>query len=144
MYIMDVLRFRTQRVDLGRHLHKPLSGDEVLEQHHTSSAFQYDLNIAAHDRLSPPLVVHAPILSERLDTFLVSRFPLYNPWSSLVVQLHMHSLWDIEGPKSVSSIPHSALRISALGFKVDQRIPPLGKAGPWLHLDDVIQHRPSD
>src|SRR6266850_7513843 len=29
-------------------------------------------------------------------------------------------------------------------FKVDQRIPPLGEAGPWLHLDDVVQHRPSD
>src|SRR5437899_1301311 len=41
---------------------------------------------------------------------------------------------------------HSAFRIppSALGFKVDQRVPPLGEAGPWLHLDDVIQHRPSD
>src|SRR6059036_4113965 len=102
MYIMDVLRFRTQRVVLGRHLHKPLSGDEVLEQHHTSSAFQYDLDIAAHDRLTPPLVVHAPILTERLDTLLVSRFPLHNPWSSLLVQLHLHPLGGIEGTKSVS------------------------------------------
>src|SRR5256712_11602856 len=31
-----------------------------------------------------------------------------------------------------------------LGFIVDQRVAPLGEAGPWLHLDDVIQHRPSD
>src|SRR6266436_117856 len=30
-----------------------------------------------------------------------------------------------------------------LGFIVDQRVAPLGEAGPWLHLDDVIQHRPS-
>src|SRR3989449_4430627 len=30
------------------------------------------------------------------------------------------------------------------GFKVDQRVATLGEAGPWLHLDDVIQHRPSD
>src|SRR2546422_10109726 len=33
---------------------------------------------------------------------------------------------------------------SALGFIVDQRVPPLGGSGPGLHLDDVIQHRPSD
>src|SRR5216683_2882285 len=33
---------------------------------------------------------------------------------------------------------------SALGFIVDQRVAPLGESGPWLHLDDVIQHRPSD
>src|SRR5260370_7012144 len=36
-------------------------------------------------------------------------------------------------------------RLSApLGFIVDQRVAPLGEAGPWLHLDDVIQHRASD
>src|SRR5258708_5330819 len=31
-----------------------------------------------------------------------------------------------------------------LGFIVDQRVAPLGEAGPWLHLEDVIQHRASD
>src|SRR2546429_7112084 len=41
---------------------------------------------------------------------------------------------------------HSAFRTphSALGFKVDQRVATRGEAGPGLHLDDVIQHRPSD
>src|SRR5436190_1602866 len=41
---------------------------------------------------------------------------------------------------------HSAFRTphSALGFKVDQRVPPLGETRPWLHLDDVVQHRPFD
>src|SRR5438046_10264731 len=104
---MYVLRFRTQRVDLGRHLHKPLSGDEVLEQHHTSSAFQYDLDIAAHDRLTPPLVVHAPILTERLATLLVSRFPLHNPWSSCLLQLHPHPLGGREGPTATGCIQHT-------------------------------------
>src|SRR5713101_4742962 len=136
---IDVLRFRTQRVVLGRHLHKPLSGDEVLEQHHTSSAFQYDLDIAAHDRLTPPLVVHAPILTERLDTFPVSRF------TTLGLRCSSSSTctrWGALRARSLSApfrTPHSAL-----GFIVDQRVAPLGEAGPWLHLDDVIQHRPSD
>src|SRR6266550_9244916 len=40
-------------------------------------------------------------------------------------------------------IPNSAFRIFS-GFKVDQRVPPLGETRPWLHLDDVIQHRPFD
>src|SRR5881397_3483580 len=43
-------------------------------------------------------------------------------------------------------IPQSAIRNpqSLLRFIVDQRVTPLGEAGPGLHLDDVIQHRPSD
>src|SRR5882762_3062782 len=50
--------------------------------------------------------------------------------------------WGALRARSLSApfrIPHSAL-----GFKVDQRVAPLGEAGPWLHLDDVIQHGPSD
>src|SRR5437899_7706315 len=40
-------------------------------------------------------------------------------------------------------IPHSEFRIVSR-FIIDQRVPPLGEVGPGLHLDDVIQHRPSD
>src|SRR6059058_2254022 len=38
---------------------------------------------------------------------------------------------------------YSAFRTphSALGFKVDQRIPPLREPRPRLHLDDVVEQR---
>src|SRR5882724_1157947 len=40
-------------------------------------------------------------------------------------------------------VPPSEFRVRSR-FIVDQRVPPLGEARPWLHLDDVIQHRSSD
>src|SRR2546423_9938452 len=42
----------------------------------------------------------------------------------------------VESPKSLRPIPHSAL-----GFKVDQRIPSLREPRPGLHLDDVVEQR---
>src|SRR5712691_6064282 len=41
------------------------------------------------------------------------------------------------------SVPPSAFHVCSR-FIVYQRVAPLGEARPGLHLDDVIQHRPSD
>src|SRR5256885_1416962 len=68
-----------------------------------------------------------------------SRIPTGSPLASSSTSTRCGSLIALSRSVFTFRTPHSAL-----GFKVDQRVPPLGEAGPGLHLDDVIQHRPSD
>src|SRR6266513_2244199 len=128
-------------------LREPFSCDHVLEQHHPPAAIEYDFDITAHDRLTPPLVIHSPNLADRFHTFPVSRFPFHDCGHPILIELNLHPLWHVDRSESICfHNPQSAIRNPQLllRFIVDQRVPPLGETRPWLHLDDVVQHRPFD
>src|SRR6266516_2556372 len=107
--------FRTPHSALSRFLYPPFSRHEVLEQHHPPATLEYDFDIAAYDRLSPPFIVDAPYLPDHLHPPLhIARFTFherYHGGEPLRIQLHNYPLRPVEHPKAVLLIPHSALRI---------------------------------
>src|SRR5712692_3210346 len=109
-------------------LHPPLSGDEILEQHHVLTAVQYYFDAEAGDRLSPPLIVDAPDLTGRFHASSVVRLSRFavsdHSGPSVCVEFHLHPLWYVERTKPVGS--HSALRTT-----VHSRSARSGARGSW-------------
>src|SRR2546428_12260951 len=95
-----------------RFLHPPLARRQVLEQNHASTAIENHFNASPRDRLTPPFIVDAPDFTDSLNraTYPTSRI-LHTDRQPVRIELHLHPLRHIEGTESVSSIPHSALRI---------------------------------
>src|SRR2546421_702565 len=91
----------------------------IGSRHHSSSMRQTSPIVSTARRIPHP----------------ASRIPIGCPFasSSTVTRWGAFRARSLSGPFRIFS-----------GFIVDQRVAPLGEAGPWLHLDDVIQHRPSD
>src|SRR6267154_2579141 len=122
-------------------LYPPLSRHQILEQHHVLPTLQDRIEVAPVDRRAPPLIVNAPDLALGFDGAA-----FHHHRETGCSELNLYTPGRVDSPESVGF--HSAFRNpkSAIEsrFIVDQRVPPLGEAGPWLHLNDVIQHRSFD
>src|SRR5437763_12287028 len=104
-----------------RLLHPPFSGDQIFEQHRSSTTLKYHFDASARDRLSPPFIFDAPDFADRFNgpTHLASRIP-HSDRLSLCVELYCYSVGRIQRPKSVNSAPRSAFRVPRL-FTVHSR-----------------------
>src|SRR5207249_8853780 len=88
----------------------------------------------------------SPISSTARISHPASRVPTGHPLASSSTSTRCGTLIALRRSVFIIRNPQSAIRNPQLllRFKVDQRVATLGEAGPGLHLDDVIQHRPSD
>jgi len=82
---------------LCRHLLEPFSGYQVLQQHDPPATFENHLHISPHNRHPPPFIIDPPRLTDRLNTFTISRFPCNDNRHSPFIQLDLNPLLNIEG-----------------------------------------------
>src|SRR5439155_26572422 len=96
-------------------LHPPFPGDQIFEQHSSSTTFKNHFDASTPDRLPPPFIVDAPDFADGLNgpTHPASRIP-HPDRLSVCVELYCHSMGRIQGTKSVRSVPRSAFRVPRL------------------------------
>src|SRR5881394_1940200 len=86
-------------------LHEPLLCHVINEYHCPLPTLQKHFVVRPRDWFPPPLVIDPPCLTDSLD-----RHHSGSRWQSTCIELYLNALWNVEGSKSVSSIPHSAFR----------------------------------
>src|SRR2546428_8659561 len=90
-------------------------------------------------QISPSASTHFPFPATVRESFRVSRFTFTGiPSASSSTSTRCGTL-RARSLSALFRVPRSDFRI-LLRFIVDQRVAAFRKAGPWLDLDDVMQH----